>query len=113
MASRTRNVRASTAASSAAAPMAVKKTVPKKAAAKAKASTSKNGSRAVDSQCVDNVVKDMDNVAKDVSGLKDMFQQFMAAQSALTNATAAPDQAALLSDEGGRSWRSGKTMRTS
>jgi hypothetical protein len=48
---------------------------------------------------VDNVVKDMDNVAKEVSGLKDMFQQFMAAQGALNNASVAPDQDALLRDE--------------
>ena len=99
MASRTRNVRASTAASSAAAPVAVKKTVPKKTTAKSKASTSKKGSRAQDSMRVDNVVKDMDNVAKEVSGLKDMFQQFMAAQGALNNASVAPDQDALLRDE--------------
>jgi hypothetical protein len=36
---------------------------------------------------------------KEVTGLKDMFQQFMASQSALANSTAAPDQAALLLDE--------------
>ena len=88
MATRARSVRASTAASSAATP--ARKTASKPATPKGKGP--KKGYKAMEAKRVDTVISE-------VAELKDMFQQFMAAQGTAAHPIASPERAAPILEE--------------